>query len=1479
MKKTKLTRSLMAAVSIVALSAVMYGCVHSGDDAPQMEAPDLTPAQNAAAMAATAAMAASDAAAAAVAGVDAIRSLDAVAYLRAENAAAAAMAASADAAAASAAAAAATTLEDAEAAQAAAEAAQAAAVAAQANAEMQAGIVQAIKDANDEAARIAAEEEAARIAAEEEAARIAAEEEAARIAAEEEAARIAAEEEAARQEAAALSAAQMAASDAADAAKAAAGSAQAELDGQMANADADADSYAALQAAAQAASDAYMAAMAASDAAAAAAASADAAMHQATAEAERDAAQAALADAVMYAGMVQAAQDAADVAAAEAAALSAAQMAANTAATDAAAAATAANDALTGLAEKAAQDQESYAKAVAAASTAQAASQAAAAANQAAMLASTSAQAQLQQSIAEAEKAKAESAQANAEMYAGMVSAAYQQHLDDEADAAEAAALMAAQDAANEASTAAMNALTAATEALAGLLEKASHDPNSYTSAVLAQGRAQAAAQAAADAARQADAADNSTDAQGHQATAEAEQAKAESAQADAEMYAGMVNDAYNQYMAQQADEEEKIALARTAAEVASTAAAEAAGAADTAFMAIDGFSEHDEVSHALAKSANEAAQAAKADAAAALADAMSATSSAAAQAAQKAAEAAQTRAESARMDAETYASVVQTAYDDYMAEEQRKLDVAEAQTEAATAAGEARMAADDAATEAAGGIALNDPVTIGLVQQATTAAAAAEAAAMAASETDDLEEARKQRDIAQGKQTEAENAKMAAVTASDEAVRHANIADPTEAIAIVAARRDAAEAARDAQSLADQAQAAANAAEMADPGSQEAMDAQDAADDAQDAADAAEQASEDAMAADNQADAEAAKDTAEEKEGEARTHLTQAETARNTAIANSRILANTKTLALAGAIQNAKDAAQAAKDAADQAVLDAEQAVAHAGRARTDVAGAEAELEKAKDAQTAAEKAVADAAAAEQAVNDATTTLAVGDAENDAADAEGAANDAKEAAEMASREAMMAAERHVIDLLIRANGQQITEPQSDDSSTPLVDESMTVEELQAVATVPMMAALNTAAAEDDNGEDGTTAMVGWPGDIAANPDATPPTDAIPGALSITVTPEAGTALTFRTVAAEDDPATDGVDESMTMPMTAGNIAGLGDFQHGFSISDGTSHAIVFTDKTQDDPPVAASAAVTFRYVEDEAVTTVAELALGDDKTGPTYTGVTWTPSGEVALTGTLACPEGTVNCDIQINDEGEITALEGYVFTGSREAKAEVTAMDAAAQAAANNDYLVFGVWLKEDGNDDATVDDPQFGAFANGGSPVTTLAVEITGTATYNGSATGVYTAGSSVDYFQGDATLTADFGTDAALGSITGRIHDIVAGEGPHDDIHLGLSDQDVATNLSNNIAAGGTFSGRSWMGEGMLGDDGEPDYPMNGSWSGQFFNGTADDTETADVNESHVAPDSVAGTFGVTGTTGEGDAAVTRSYLGAFGANTQ
>ena len=270
-----------------------------------------------------------------------------------------------------------------------------------------------------------------------------------------------------------------------------------------------------------------------------------------------------------------------------------------------------------------------------------------------------------------------------------------------------------------------------------------------------------------------------------------------------------------------------------------------------------------------------------------------------------------------------------------------------------------------------------------------------------------------------------------------------------------------------------------------------------------------------------------------------------------------------------------------------------------------------------------------------------------------------------------------------------------------------------------------------------------------------------------------------------------------------------------------------------------------------------------------------TYTGVTWTPSGEAPLTGTLSCPEGTVNCDIQIDADGDITALEGYVFTGSREAKAEVTAMTAEQQATANADYLVFGVWLREDTDGNDTLDDPSFGAFARGGSTARVVAA-VTGMATYRGSATGVYTAGDSVDYFQGNASLTANFGapgtdTDPAAdddeaGTITGMINGIVAGGNAMDDV-IYLNDD--GTPDDGNIVADGTFNGDARMGTATT-VDAVTTYTHNGSWSGQFFNGTADD-------ESQVAPGSVAGTFGVTGTVGEGDDAVTRSYVGAFGAH--
>ena len=717
------------------------------------------------------------------------------------------------------------------------------------------------------------------------------------------------------------------------------------------------------------------------------------------------------------------------------------------------------------------------------------------------------------------------------------------------------------------------------------------------------------------------------------------------------------------------------------------------------------------------------------------------------------------------------------------------------------------------------------------------------------------------------------------------------------------AARTAASQSYMDADSYATKAEAAADAAEDTAPDSPGAMAAREAATAARMAADAAKMAHGAITDDMTKAEADEQKDKAAAEVVKAMSQYMMAkrendtiQTAASTGEEQQRmrdVAAASDAAGMAAmAAMTAKNAADTAATAAETARDAARDAYMHAVRARTDSATARAEYENAMaaamEARTAADNAntaYMDAMSAADGIDDDGTADAAEMAQMTAEEEQEKAETARDTAisqqsmaETAQSAAEEARDTHVIALLIRANGQNITEPVIDNSSAP-EDESMTVEELREAAAKRAAMEIVTAITrtENDNGSAGTTATATWPG-VVDDPD-TDANESATSVLSIMVDPEiSGAPMTFRTVAVEADP--DATPPVEAAPQTAGGLAegGLTGFPHGFSISDGVRHAIVFTDKTQDDAPVAASAAVTFRYVEDEAVTTVAELALGDDKTGPTYTGVTWTPSGEEPLTGTLSCPEGTTNCDIQIDADGAITEIAGYVFTGSREARAAVTAMDAAAQAAANQDYLAFGVWLHEDGDGNGTADDPQFGAFAAGGSAVTTTTyggAEVTGQAQYNGSATGVYTEGSSVDYFQGDATLTAKFGDATALGTITGEINNIYAGGNRMDDTIL-LNDD--GTPAEGNIAADGTFSGDARMGFKET-VDAVTTYHHNGSWSGRFYNGTADDPDTATVNESHVAPGSVAGTFGVTGTTGTGDAAVTRSYVGAFGAHKQ
>ncbi len=590
MKKTKLTRSLMAACSIVALSAVMYGCVHSGDD-PVMDPPDLSMQMDDASAAAMAAATAASDAAAAVAGVASMSTADPASYVEARGYSQLAAQAAAAAAAARRDAAAATTEDEADAALAAAEAAQAAAEAALANAQMYAGMVTAAQTALDEeAARIAAEEEAARIAAEEEAARIAAEEEAARIAAEEEAARIAAEEEAARiaaEEAAAaelvaLNTARTAADEAADAAATAGYSAAATVMAIEGIQGSDQSSYDAAATAADAAMAAAAAAREASDAANRATTSAAAAAERDKAAALQTDAETALGHATSYAQMVteaKAADDAeAERLAAEAAAAEAEMMALATAQGDAQAAHDAAEtdknaaqdavDAVMDGMDLNASTTAAFERAEAAAAVAYGAYLDAVTANTAAQAAATAADAAPYVQAAQAAQSAAARALAQTQAMTSIVQAAIDAKSEADAlAAAEAAEMKALDDAkrlAGEAATAARAAATAADEA-ATAAEAAAPGSTAATDARNAATAADEAATAAEAANMAAQAATDSGAAMTAQAEAETQQGVAEGRRDVAVSNKNSAEDA--RAAAERVQEERDLANAKAAAE------------------------------------------------------------------------------------------------------------------------------------------------------------------------------------------------------------------------------------------------------------------------------------------------------------------------------------------------------------------------------------------------------------------------------------------------------------------------------------------------------------------------------------------------------------------------------------------------------------------------------------------------------------------------------------------------------------------------------------------------------------------------------------------------------------------------------------------------------------------------------------------------------------------------------------------------
>ncbi len=605
----------------------------------------------------------------------------------------------------------------------------------------------------------------------------------------------------------------------------------------------------------------------------------------------------------------------------------------------------------------------------------------------------------------------------------------------------------------------------------------------------------------------------------------------------------------------------------------------------------------------------------------------------------------------------------------------------------------------------------------------------------------------------------------------------------------------------------------------------------------------------------------------------------------------------------LAAARTDAKTYADMAKGHYDSAMSKATQARAEAVKARdaankakaarTDYANADKEAKKAEDAATAAEKArdaaktASDAAKAEyDKAMAADVTVADAEAARDEAKKQNGiaqANDtgaggagpqymaAKAAADMAAK----AANTHVLGLFKIANAYHIVTAADPDANTDDTEAGL-IAKNKAAHVDAVSSAIATAAADADNSQ-GTTSVTDhntgggafdstddtgtrWP--YNADNDAT--NGSGDGKITVVVDINNTSYTTTR-----DDPSTKDTDETNFT-----SEAGLGSFNHGFEISHDTveqgddntkvdvgdtkTRILVFTDKKQGS---ARKASVNVSINNRPAVAGRIQIGATDtDLSNATYD---HDGDGKNYLSGaTFACPTGT-DCDYTIS-AGKVTTMTGYRVT--------VSGVIPAVNPTEDLSYLAFGIWLQETLTAANTPNTYQFGAFADGGSAVTATLAGVTGDATYTGKAAGVYTNGAKVDYFEGDAKLTADFDDS----TITGMINNIVAGGVSMTDV-INLNDD--GTPADGNIG-NGTFNGDARMGTGTTKDN-VTTYTYNGTWSGQFYNPADEDDGNNAINK---APGSAAGTFGVTGTDKMGTPDdskddVTTSYVGAFGAHKQ
>ena len=310
------------------------------------------------------------------------------------------------------------------------------------------------------------------------------------------------------------------------------------------------------------------------------------------------------------------------------------------------------------------------------------------------------------------------------------------------------------------------------------------------------------------------------------------------------------------------------------------------------------------------------------------------------------------------------------------------------------------------------------------------------------------------------------------------------------------------------------------------------------------------------------------------------------------------------------------------------------------------------------------------------------------------------------------------------------------------------------------------------------------------------------------------------------------------------------------------------------------DTPGTGTAATAVQMMQTNAMVFSSESLVGAQSQDllvdqfETFRGTYFGAAGQYQCT--VVQPDG---CALQRNEDGTvrlwdrdstvagIQAVGSWTFTPDEGETVEVP----------DQDWILYGAWLTTP--DDNTTGEHRVGVFFDGMDTYgngTFDAMVLTGEATYNGSATGIYVDRARTGLFTADATLKADFGMATEAGMIEGRIDNFRNTNGDY----LGL---DTAAN-PNDPTAGGE---NDWV--VLLTSTALPTSATNAVVAGMMPTGSADgvDWDNAQWNyqlygggdrlTTPAHPSGVAGTFrAITPDLDPGAGEEYKGVVGAFGA---